>query len=75
MKRIGFYSNHILIDENDKVWIIDFDKGEQRPVNKSWQTSNLERLKRSFLKEQQKCPGFNFEELNFNQLLKGYEDL
>ncbi len=68
-------AHNILIDENDKVWIIDFDKGEQRPVNKSWQTSNLERLKRSFLKEQQKCPGFNFEELNFNQLLKGYEDL
>jgi len=68
-------AHNILIDENDKVWIIDFDKGEQRTINKTWQTANLERLKRSFLKEQQKCPGFNFQELDFNQLLKGYEDL
>jgi len=66
-------AHNILIDKNEKIWIIDFDKGEQRPINKAWQTANLERLKRSLLKEQNKCPGFNFQDSDFKQLLKGYD--
>ncbi len=68
-------AHNILIDNNDKVWIIDFDKGEQRPINKTWQTANLQRLKRSLLKEQSKFPDFYFQDSDFIQLLKGYEDL
>jgi len=42
--------HNILIDNQDKVWIIDFDKCFQQDGD-SWKQSNLERLKRSFEKE------------------------
>ena len=42
--------HNILIDEQDKVWFIDFDKCYQQSGN-AWKQSNLERLKRSFEKE------------------------
>ncbi|MFA0229768.1 lipopolysaccharide kinase InaA family protein, partial [Vibrio sp. 10N.261.45.A7] len=42
--------HNILIDENNTVWIIDFDKCYQQLGN-SWKQGNLDRLKRSFIKE------------------------
>jgi 3-deoxy-D-manno-octulosonic acid kinase len=42
--------HNILIDDDDKVWLIDFDKCYQQPGDE-WKTSNLARLKRSFEKE------------------------
>ena len=42
--------HNILIDDDDKIWLIDFDKCHQQP-GEEWKTSNLTRLKRSFEKE------------------------
>ncbi|NOH80837.1 3-deoxy-D-manno-octulosonic acid kinase [Vibrio sp. RE86] len=42
--------HNILIDDQDKVWIIDFDKCFQQSGG-DWKKSNLDRLKRSFEKE------------------------
>ncbi|ENS5608277.1 3-deoxy-D-manno-octulosonic acid kinase [Vibrio mimicus] len=42
--------HNILIDDQKKVWIIDFDKCYQQSGNR-WKQGNLERLKRSFEKE------------------------
>ncbi|RTZ14638.1 3-deoxy-D-manno-octulosonic acid kinase [Vibrio aquaticus] len=42
--------HNILIDDQDKVWIIDFDKCFQQSGD-DWKQSNLDRLKRSFEKE------------------------
>lgn len=42
--------HNILIDDQEKVWIIDFDKCRQE-ASGNWEQSNLDRLKRSFLKE------------------------
>ncbi len=42
--------HNILIDDNDKVWIIDFDKCYQQKDD-DWKKSNWDRLKRSFIKE------------------------
>ncbi|MDG3086913.1 3-deoxy-D-manno-octulosonic acid kinase [Vibrio hannami] len=42
--------HNILIDDNEKVWIIDFDKCYIQHGD-SWKAGNLERLKRSFTKE------------------------
>lgn len=42
--------HNILIDDNDKVWIIDFDKCYQQ-AGDTWKQSNWDRLKRSFIKE------------------------
>lgn len=48
--------HNILLDKENKVWIIDFDKCYQEPVRiesnvSVWQKSNLNRLLRSFQKE------------------------
>ncbi|MGR5133200.1 3-deoxy-D-manno-octulosonic acid kinase [Vibrio alfacsensis] len=62
--------HNILIDEQDKVWIIDFDKCRQE-ASGDWKKRNLERLKRSFLKELHKrqiCWG----EAAFRYLIDGY---
>ncbi|MCP3699899.1 MAG: 3-deoxy-D-manno-octulosonic acid kinase [Aliivibrio sp.] len=42
--------HNILIDNNDKVWIIDFDKCYQQKGD-DWKQGNWNRLKRSFIKE------------------------
>ncbi|MUK61389.1 3-deoxy-D-manno-octulosonic acid kinase [Aliivibrio fischeri] len=42
--------HNILIDDNDKVWIIDFDKCYQQKGD-DWKQGNWDRLKRSFVKE------------------------
>lgn len=42
--------HNILIDDQNKVWIIDFDKCFQQS-GEDWKQSNLDRLKRSFEKE------------------------
>ncbi|SJN57257.1 3-deoxy-D-manno-octulosonic acid kinase [Vibrio ruber DSM 16370] len=42
--------HNILIDERERVWIIDFDKCSIQQGN-DWKEKNLKRLKRSFKKE------------------------
>lgn len=62
--------HNILIDEQEKIWIIDFDKCCQQPDG-DWKQGNLERLKRSFLKEQDKRQ-IKWQETDFEALLDGY---
>ncbi|MFT2109579.1 3-deoxy-D-manno-octulosonic acid kinase [Marinomonas sp. 2405UD68-3] len=64
--------HNILIDNTKKVWLIDFDKCDQRPPSSDWQESNLQRLLRSLNKEQQKHNDFHFSETHWAQLLEGY---
>ncbi|MBO9489995.1 3-deoxy-D-manno-octulosonic acid kinase [Endozoicomonas sp. G2_1] len=64
--------HNILIDNHDKVWLIDFDRGQQRAVESSWQQANLARLKRSFEKELTRLPTFYFQQTNWQTLLEGY---
>lgn len=65
-------AHNILIDNNSKPWLIDFDRGEQRKIQPSWQKSNLQRLLRSFRKERKKSNTFNWLESNWEVLLNGY---
>ena len=65
-------SHNILLDENNKVWLIDFDRGEQRQSSASWQQANMARLLRSFEKEKARLPNFYWEKLNWQLLLEGY---
>jgi len=65
-------AHNILIDNNHKIWLIDFDQGEQRTIQKNWQQSNMLRLLRSFRKEQNKLTNFNYLESNWKTLLDGY---
>ncbi|MBE8578955.1 3-deoxy-D-manno-octulosonic acid kinase [Vibrio sp. OPT18] len=63
--------HNILLDSSKRVWIIDFDKCT-RMAGSTWKNGNLERLKRSFLKEKVKR-SIHWEEREFQCLLDGYE--
>jgi len=65
-------AHNILLDEEDKIWLIDFDRCEQRALNSSWQQQNLARLKRSFLKEKGLQTQLFFDDENWQWLLAGY---
>ncbi|KOO02897.1 3-deoxy-D-manno-octulosonic acid kinase [Vibrio nereis] len=45
--------HNILLDNNEQVWLIDFDKCYQQSGD-AWKQDNWDRLKRSFEKEQKK---------------------
>ena len=60
--------HNIVIDGQDKVWIIDFDKCCQQSDG-DWKQSNLDRLKRSFLKEKKKHQ-IHWHESDFELLAK-----
>ncbi|TQP76539.1 3-deoxy-D-manno-octulosonic acid kinase [Vibrio cholerae] len=63
--------HNILIDDQEKVWIIDFDKCRYQKSS-DWKISNLKRLKRSFDKENSRSSIF-FKEADFKALHRGYE--
>lgn len=65
-------AHNILLDEEGKVWLIDFDRCEQRVVSPLWQQQNIERLKRSLLKEKGLHTQFFFDDESWQWLLAGY---
>ena len=40
-------AHNVLVDANDTVWVIDFDRGRVRAPGAAWQQANLARLRRS----------------------------
>ncbi|OED64519.1 3-deoxy-D-manno-octulosonic acid kinase [Vibrio splendidus ZS-139] len=63
--------HNILLDDSQRVWIIDFDKcGHQ--AGDDWKEGNLNRLKRSFLKEVNKRQ-IQWQEPDWELLLQGYQ--
>jgi len=66
-------AHNILIDNNENVFLIDFDRGEIKTSNPvSWQQANMARLQRSFLKELKQLPNFHWQARDWQLLLKGY---
>lgn len=63
--------NILLAD--DMFYLIDFDRGELRSPQSSWQQANLQRLLRSFRKELNKQTIQHFNDDNWQQLLAGYQ--
>ena len=63
--------HNILIDDQQQVWIIDFDKCYQQS-GESWKQGNLDRLKRSFVKEVGKR-NISWQESDWQPLLAGYQ--
>lgn len=62
---------HNILRENDgKFWLIDFDKCRLEQ-GESWKKSNLDRLLRSFKKEETRL-NILFNEENWQAVLKGY---
>jgi 3-deoxy-D-manno-octulosonic acid kinase len=66
-------ANNILLDHEQQVFIIDFDRGEIRKPAARWQQANLERLLRSLNKFKNKMENFYFSESDWQNLLAGYQ--
>lgn len=64
--------HNILLDAQDKLWLIDFDRCEFREQADAWRQDNLQRLRRSFLKEKNKYTEFHWQEREWELLLSGY---
>jgi len=70
-------ASNILLDTEQKVYLIDFDKGEIRgdqPINAQWMQDNLQRLKRSLLKQQAIHPVYHYTEKSWQTLLGAYAE-
>ena len=65
-------AHNIMLDDENKIYLIDFDRCEKKVANTSWQRKNLERLKRSLLKEKGLIENFKFENENWLELMNGY---
>ncbi|MBL4940164.1 MAG: 3-deoxy-D-manno-octulosonic acid kinase [Colwellia sp.] len=66
-------AHNILVNEQQDVYLIDFDRGEIRASNQaSWQQANMARLQRSFLKELKQLPKFHWHMENWRLLIEGY---
>lgn len=67
-------AHNILLDSDDKFWLIDFDKCEQRPrLDEDWPKKNLSRLYRSFCKEKALHQPFHFNEQHWQWFNSGYQ--
>ncbi len=74
----GFYHadlniHNIMLDKSGKVWLIDFDRGQQLKPQKQWQQSNIQRLLRSFEKEKSKNNNLYFEQNQLDLMLQSYQ--
>ena len=64
--------HNLLVDQNKRVWIIDFDKCRLEPRCGSWQKNNLDRLQRSFRKERIKRD-IHWQQNHWSYLQEGYD--
>lgn len=64
--------HNILQDTSGQFWLIDFDKCYIQPGN-GWKQGNLDRLLRSFHKEQNRL-NIHFSEQNWQALINGYQN-
>ena len=65
-------ANNILLDNEQQVFIIDFDRGEIRKPATGWQQANIARLLRSLNKIKKNSETFYFSESDWRNLLAGY---
>lgn len=65
-------ARNLLMDGDGQIFLIDFDRGERRRPASYWQQQNLDRLARSFAKEQGKQPDLPFSRRDWASLLAGY---
>jgi 3-deoxy-D-manno-octulosonic acid kinase len=65
-------AHNILVDKQEKIWLIDFDKGKIIQAHTSWQQQNLARLKRSLDKEKDQHT-IHFDNNAWQCLMTGYQ--
>lgn len=64
---------NIMMDSDNQIWLIDFDRCEQRE-GESWKQGNLDRLLRSLRKEKGKNPVFHWQESDWASCINGYRE-
>ncbi len=62
-------ANNILLNNQNQVFLVDFDKSRQRIASEDWQKANLQRLRRSLKKL---FPGDNFPATGWGILQTSY---
>ena len=65
-------ARNILIDRDNDIFLIDFDKARIRSPDKKWQQDNLQRLSRSLHKINNSGESLHFDSDNRKQLVQGY---
>ncbi|WP_428776478.1 3-deoxy-D-manno-octulosonic acid kinase [Vibrio sp.] len=65
--------HNILVDDQQKVWLIDFDKCRKQS-GEQWKSQNLSRLERSFRKEMAKHP-LHFELDQLEVIQQSYQEI
>lgn len=66
-------AHNIMLDRQQDIYILDFDKGEIRAPGR-WQDTNLKRLLRSLNKLADENPKLNIRPNDWDALLTGYEN-
>ena len=66
-------AHNVLMDEHDRIWIIDFDRGKINPMIPRWKMWNLKRLKRSLDKLHTQNPSMSFSPKAWKALLTSYQ--
>jgi 3-deoxy-D-manno-octulosonic acid kinase len=64
-------AHNILLGQEARVWLLDFDRGRERSRG-AWEQSVLKRLQRSLHKIKAKRGNVEFEERQWQELLGGY---
>ena len=64
-------AHNVLIDADDKVWLVDFDRGRLRRPG-VWCDTNLVRLLRSLQKITDPLPGLHFDTGDWRALTETY---
>lgn len=72
-EHVDLNANNILIDQNKKIYLIDFDRCKRRAYSKTWAMNGIDRLHRSLQKFKRVEAQFYFEENSFSSLLHGYD--
>ncbi len=77
MQSLGFYhadlnANNLLIDQDSKIYVIDFDKGRMMKKLDNWQWSTLYRLQRSLVKID-RLKTLNYRDDDWQALMDGYQ--
>jgi 3-deoxy-D-manno-octulosonic acid kinase len=65
-------ANNILLDQEGRFYLLDFDKGDLRAPARDWQEANLARLLRSLRKLQGRYSCFYFQPADWSALLDAY---
>ncbi len=70
---VDLNANNLLLDQKDRVYLIDFDRCRvRRDGNVDWRQDNLRRLRRSLVKLRSDAGTFNFSDADWDSLCAGY---